>query len=95
MRADDRLNWNLEAHPPWIAKAPGTYAATFERNLTPFTRPSTMQPFRPPTADWDSRFLVANVLSHDPVLNGRRKGLNNRRGTTCGNLSPTRSWDER
>lgn len=90
----DRLNWNLEPHPPWIAKAPGTYASTFERNLS-YDPPTRSLPFRPLTADWDHRFLVANALSRDPVLNGRRKGLNNRRGTTCGNLSPTRSFQER
>ena len=40
------------------------------------------------TASWDARFLVANSLSNDPVINGHRKGLVNRRGTPCGNLSP-------
>ena len=94
-RADDRLNWNLEAHPRWIAKAPGTFASTFERNLT-YEAPLGMSPMRRPfTADWDARFLVANCLSSDPVTNGHRKGLHNRRGTCCGNMSPTRSWEER
>ena len=95
--ADDRLNWDLEPHPPWIAKAPGIYAATFERNLTyaPPIAPPLLTRSRPFTAGWDPRFLVANVLSRDPVLNGHRKGLNNRRGVPCGNLSPTRNWHDR
>ena len=95
MRADDRLNWNLEPHPSWIAKAPGTHASTFERNLMydgPFGPPPFSRPF---TADWDSRFLVANTLSNDPVVNGHRKGLVNRRGTPVGNLSPTRNMVNR
>jgi len=94
----DRLNWNLEPHPPWIAKSPGTYASTFERNLNFAYNQPTLPAglaFRPPTAEWDSRFLVANTLSNDPVTNGRKKGLNNRRGMTVGNLSPTRSFDDR
>lgn len=99
----DRLNWDLDPHPSWIAKAPGTYASTFERNLaydyapTPWRSPAPYgsSPFRPVTAEWDSRFLVANSLSNDPVINGRKKGLNNRRGGTIGNLSPTRTWMDR
>ena len=78
--ADDRLTWDLEHHPPWNAKAPGTHTSTFERNLMYSGVPpidanakhqrSSARPF---TADWDSRFLVANVLSRDPVINGHRK----------------------
>lgn len=93
--ADDRLNWNLEAKPSWIAKAPGTYSSTFERNLMyepPVGPPPMRRPFTP---DWDARFLVANSLSNDPVINGHRKGLVNRRGTPCGNLSPSRPWVQR
>ena len=91
----DLLNWNLEPHPSWIAKAPGTFASTFERNL-PYDPPLGPPPLhRPFTADWDPRFLVANTLSNDPVVNGHRKGLVNRRGTPVGNLSPSRPWTER
>jgi len=93
----DRLNWNLEPHPPWIAKAPGTYGSTFERNLTyDYQSPSAPNSARRPfTAEWDPRFLVSFSLSNDPVLNGHRKGLNNRRGTALPNLSPTRDWVHR
>lgn len=94
--ADDRLNWDLEQHPPWIAKAPGTHASTFARNLmysgVPPIDLHSQSRSRPFTADWDSRFPVANTLSGDPVINGHRKGLVNRRGTCVGNLSPSRPW---
>ena len=94
--------WGLEAHPPWVTKSPGAFDYNFERQLR-HERPTSArepiapgaQPFRLPTAEWDPRFLVANVLSNDPVRNGLRKGLNNRRGATAGNLSPTRPWTER
>jgi hypothetical protein len=54
----DRLNWDLDPHPSWIAKAPGTYASTFERNLaydyapTPWRSPAPYgsSPFRAPPA---------------------------------------------
>ena len=49
------------------------------------------QPFSAP--GWDARFPVANSLSRDPVVNGSRRGLSNRRGTTIGNLSPSRSHE--
>ena len=95
VRPDDRLNINLEQHPSWIAKSPGTYVSTFERNLT-FDPPLGPPPLRRPfTPNWDARFPVANSLSNDPVVNGRRKGLSNRRGTPIGNLSPSRPWTQR
>ena len=95
--ADDRLNLNLEPYPPWIAKSPGAFGETFERRaFAPLPRAMLAgRPFTAPGKEWDPRFLVANELSLDPVLNGLKKGLNNRRGTPCPNLSPTRSFRER
>ena len=95
---DDRLNWDLEPHPPWVSRAP-TPRHTFERNLESPRSPRRSsvrmspapQPFRAP--GWDSRHVVANSLSRDPIINGSRRGLTNRRGTTIGNLSPSRSHE--
>ena len=85
----DRLNWNLEPHPQWIHKAPGTFGSHFERNM--FYSP----PLPSKACAWDSRSHLANCLSGDPVTDGLRRGLNNRRGTTTSNLSPTRPFLER
>ena len=53
-------------------------------------------PRRPTTTGgWDSRFRIANELSRDPVIDGTRRGVSNRRGAPCANLSPTRPWRER
>lgn len=85
----DQLNWNLEPHPYWVAKAPGAFGAHFERNL--LYEPPQTSPFR----SWDSRHLVANVLSSDPVIDGQRLGLDNRRGVTVNSASPTRRYIHR
>jgi hypothetical protein len=93
----DRLNFGLERHPPWIAKGPGTYKSTFGRllpheHLQPSGRGMAHGDAIARAEGWDARFVVANVLSRDPVNNGQRRGLNNRRGTLCGSLSPSRPW---
>ena len=70
---EDALNPNLEMHPFWVAKAPGTFDATKERwNLRNVT-PATQSLARPITqAGWDSRFPVAHCLDGNPVHNGHR-----------------------
>ena len=85
----DRLNWDLEPHPPWVAKAPGAFGSTFERNL--LYGPPRSSPFK----SWDSRFPVANELSADPVIDGQRLGLINRRGVAVSMASPTRRYIHR
>ena len=85
----DKLNWNLEPHPQWIHKGPGSFGSTFERNML-------YSPPRPSKAcAWDARSHLANCLSGDPVTDGMRRGLNNRRGTLTSSLSPTRPFLER
>jgi len=71
---EDLLNVNLELHPFWVAKSPGTYDSTFERwNL--WTAPSSPSSPRSrvgsPTG-WDSRFISAHTLDGNPVYNGMR-----------------------
>ena len=85
----DAMHWELEPHPPWVAKAPGMFGEHFERNL--MLTPPPPSPFR----SWDPRFIVQNRISADPVLDGQRLGLNNRRGVPVSSASPTRSYVKR
>jgi len=71
---DDLLNVNLELHPFWVAKSPGTYDHTRERwnlwtapsaNLSPRSRLGS-------PAGWDIRFITAHTLDGNPVYNGMR-----------------------
>ena len=58
----DALNVNLEVHPFWVAKGPGTYDSTQERwNLTTLAQHPLHG--RPPqmSRGWNSRFVSAHV----------------------------------
>ena len=93
--AVDRLNWQLEPHPPWIATSPGAFIRSDERHLVD-PRPRTARRRTAlPAAPWDTRFGHAHALDRNPVSNGLRSGVINRRGGTIGNLSPSRCWAER
>jgi hypothetical protein len=86
----DLLRFDLEPHPSWVAKAPGVYGEHFDRNLLPTPPPRAL--FR---SSWDPRFVMHNHISSDPVLDGNRLGLNNRRGVPVSFASPTRNYAKR
>jgi len=78
---EDRLNVNLEMHPFWVAKSPGTYDSTRERwNLHYSTSPpspsSQSARSRPSSgyfsSGWNGRFISAHTLDGNPVENGMR-----------------------
>lgn len=70
----DSLNMNLERHPVWVTKAPGTYDSTAERWNLPHEYKAARQPFAcRPSTTWDSRHTVAHVLDRNPVVNGNRR----------------------
>ena len=67
----DKLNVNLEAHPFWVAKAPGTFDHTRER-WTVYQNPPASTRSRRPSTGWDARFVSAHALDGNPVHNGMR-----------------------
>jgi len=69
LNREDLLNMNLENHPYWVAKSPGTFDHTRERwNL--YHAPVSAR--KRPSTGWDSRFGTAHVLDGNPVHNGIR-----------------------
>ena len=57
---EDQLNVNLELHPYWVAKSPGTFDHTRERwNL--YQLPAPRAPRARPQTYWDARFISAHV----------------------------------
>ena len=64
---EDRLNVDLERHPFWVAKSPGTYDHTKERwNLhVPQSRAAHRRPATTHNT-WDSQFTSAHVIFAAP-----------------------------
>lgn len=77
------VRFDLGPRPPWVAKAPGTGSSVFER---PPERPAVSKldasPYSmgQPLPHWDNRFWIAHSIDRNPVVNGLRKGLDNRTG---------------
>ena len=76
--------------PRWVATAPGTGSHPFERmDLPPLTGEQlrTLHMGRVPPS-WNPQFVNAHHIDRNPVVNGLRKGLDNR----CG-IGPVRPRD--
>ncbi len=76
---EDMLNLNLETHPHWVVKAPGTFDTTNRRDI--LFPPPAHPPFAAPFAgesqlsnpDWKGRCIVAHSLDGNPVEDGMRR----------------------
>lgn len=73
---DGPLSLHRHVHPKWVAVAPGTRGASFER---PVLGPLIKTPTK--GLAWNSRFVLEHHLDGNPVrFDGVRKGLDNRTG---------------
>ena len=66
--------------PRWVAKAPGTFNDTFERAPLGSQAKARGRSMSRRTPKWDASHHVIHSLDHSPVMQGSRKGLDNRTG---------------
>lgn len=79
-RRNGPLRLDLQPNPQWVAKAPGTGLSTFERPVLRPQRWALSSHAKTPPPVWDNGFVHLHSVDRNPVVQGTRKGLDNRAG---------------